>query len=107
MEYRQNANWCETQHPRDSDGKFTSKGRVHTKLSKSEYAIVRNARAQKFAEYRRGGVPKRDYVFTSNKFVVFINNSRDDFVVRSVLSVENDRELIARVIKELENGKSD
>ena len=113
-EYRQNADWSESDHPRDSDGKFTYKTNVHAKqerkehkatvdlkpqrkqhkLSKREYAIVRSARAQKFAEYRRNGIPKHDYVYTGNSFVMFRNLGRDNFRVAIVLDIESDRELI-------------
>lgn len=87
MEYRQNADWRESYHPRDKDGKFTEKGSqaehstslrtaenaFSVKLGKREYAIVRNARAQKFAEYKHNGLPKQDYVFTDKSFVIFDN----------------------------------
>lgn len=134
MEYRQNVDWRESEHPRDKGGKFTEKGnaqerydayqtererltrkygnypseqpkRKQVKLDKREYAIVHNARAQKYAKYRRDGIPKLDYVFTDSKFVTFRNTSRDDFVVRNIVNIEGNQAIIARIIKEIENGR--
>lgn len=118
MEYRQNANWNENEHPRDSNGRFTdkqggeqvSKGtddsrtqrqRKPVALSKREYAIVDSARKQKFAEYRRNGIPKQDYVFTDGKFVIFTNKSRDNFVINQILDIEKDRDFINAYLGDL------
>ena len=135
MEYRQNADWTESEHPRDSDGKFREKGSAQTrydrdveksevqtrkwtadsvserkrekvKLSKREYAIADKARKEKFAEYRRNGMTKQDYVFTDSKFITFTNNSRDNFSIRSVVDIEGNQAVIARIIKEINNERS-
>lgn len=116
MKYEQNSNWRESDHPRDSEGKFTdSTGtkirkwtadaepkRKQIKLSACEYAIADKARKEKYAEYRRNGMPKQDYVFTDGKFVVFINRSRDNFIISQVLDIEKDRDLINAYIGEIQ-----
>lgn len=133
MEYRQNADWREEEHPRDKGGKFAEKAqsrhdeyeaeqdrlrrkydseysgertkRKQVKLDKREYALVDRARKEKYAEYRRSGVPKLDYVFTDDKFVTFRNTSRDNFVVRNVVEIEDNQDFISYIIKEIENGR--
>ncbi len=123
MEYRQNADWREDDHPRDDDGKFTEKGDSRTtsksivgtkpnseqksvKLSKRDYAIVYNARAQKFAQYRRNEhIPKKDYVFTKDYFVVFNNKGITDFSISKVIKIEGNEEKIAVLWREIDEER--
>lgn len=116
------AEFKESEHPRDSGGKFAEKQgaeqtrkwtadpkpqrqRKQTAISKREYAIVDSARKQKFAEYRRSGVPKQDYVFTDNKFVLFTNNTRDEYKINIALDIEQEQDKIAHHVALLEKER--
>lgn len=108
-EYRQNADWRERDHPRDTDGKFADKGntiasskqpkRKQVKLNKREYAIVCHKRAEQYAKQKYEGVVlKEDYVFTDKSFVAFQNLSYGNFKVVIVLDIEKDKEIIGEYL---------